>query len=579
MQLFALLKREFVTQLRRKKTFLLLILLVLCITPFMLDIWPSHYSSLRDSARTAQELLIIISILVGAGGVLFVPGIAATTLVSEREQNTWDMLSLTLIGQLKMVVSKLVYSIGLYVLLIIGIAPFAATVFFIVGIDLNYLVYTCYIIILGIITFASMGLLASAYQRTSTRAITHSYIYAVLNLGLGYLIIIVLYGLAYLLFDPEITRMSQLEGKMDVEESLWGSTFVMFIGTVGAIRGGLPVFYDTLLLYHSIMQVSIIVLSLYLTARRLARPVNVVIAPEKDKPAKKKLLSPASTSDFVAIPNMANPIRFREIHFGIAIKRKGYWIVFILMLIVSGVSAYCHFRVDMPMEEIFAITFCINLGLITLFTLTSMANIFTKESELKNLDMLKMTLIPPRAIVWGKLGAGIRIMNRLVLFSLAINSWFMLPMVFEHETNDWDYGKSLFCFFASHGTLWMCGVLCVMVGGLASVLCKKTPAAVVSSFVMVSMLYVGNALCIAGLVGNYAGAYKSWRWYNHVEGYIYIYGSPPLGLLFLQTQHPFRNHPEYYWGLQMLLYSSIVVALFFLIENYYRIRRYNNDNI
>ena len=576
MQLFALLKREFVTQLRRKKTFLLLILLALCIFPFMLEIWPSRYTSIRDSARTAQGLLMIMSLFVGAGVILFVPGIAATTLVSEREQNTWDMLSLTLIGQLKMVVAKLVYSIGLYVLLIIGIAPFAATVFFIVGVDVFSVLSTCYTISLGIITFASMGLMASAYQRSSTRAITHSYIYTALNLGLGYLIFIVLYGLAFMIFDPEITRMSQVESRLDIEATVWASSFAMFIGSVSTFMGGGFPNFNKLLLYHSIMQVSIITLSLYLTARRLARPVKVVIAPGKDKPAKKKLMSPVPTSDFVAIPNMANPIRFREIHFGIAMKRKGYWILLLLMMSVSGTLAYCHFRVDMPMDVIFAFTFCVNLGLVSMFTLTNMASIFTKETELKNLDMLKMTLISSRAIVWGKLGAGMRVMNRLVLFSLAANSWFLLPRFFNHESRDWSYKESFFSFWAGHGTLWLCGVLCVLFGGLASVYCKKTPAAVVASFGMVSMLYFGITFCLIAIIEN-GGFGGSWQTKQAIMEYIVVFTSLPIGLLFMQVEEPFRDAPFYYWSLQMLLYSIVAMVSYVLIQYYYLTRRYNKD--
>ena len=399
MGFFALLKREFITQLRRKKTLGLLLLITLGIFFCILDLWPSSGSNIQTSARRAQELLMIISLFVGGGAVLFVPGIAATTLISEREQNSWDMLSLTLIGPWKIVCAKLICSVGVYLLLIIGVAPFATSVFFIVGVDLFYVFYTYYIIVLGIITFASLGLMASAYQRTTTRAITHSYFYAAANLGLGYCIVFVCYAIVLMFLNPSISRISQLESAVNIPISF--STVVMFISSVDAFRGNMTSRYTVLFGYHTLMQLSTILLALYLTKRRITRPTDNVVASTKVKPTTNKIKWYRPTSAFIPIPTKMNPLRFREIRFGIAIKRKNYWAVLILMLFVSSMSAYSHFRLGMRMKEIFALTFCINLGLLTLFTLTSMANIFTKEAELKNLDMLKMTLLTPRAIVWG----------------------------------------------------------------------------------------------------------------------------------------------------------------------------------
>ena len=143
------------------------------------------------------------------------------------------------------------------------------------------------------------------------------------------------------------------------------------------------------------MQVIIIVVSLVLTWLRIRRPVNPPVAKKKKGvkgpviPGEPLPLPPG----FKPVPDAMNPILFREINWGIDIKKRIYVGFALVIGLIAAMMLYSHLKYDLEMQVILYTLISVNLGLLSLFSVSNFANIFTKGDELKNLDMLKMTLI------------------------------------------------------------------------------------------------------------------------------------------------------------------------------------------
>ena len=578
MAMTALMKREFVTQLRQRRVLLLLLVLCVCVGCCVVFNWAGYSATLRTTARSAREILMLIVLFVAGGMVVCIPGVAATTLVGEREQNTWDMLSTSLLGPWRIILGKMVYSIGTYALLVIGIAPFASSIFFMVGIDLYSTLYTWYILFLGMITYASLGLLASAYQRTTVRAVLHSYFYVAINLGLGYLVICLVYGMFVVWIDPSISRFSQLGGSvlMDVPESLFAMK--VFFNSLAAFVQGANTGFGQMVLAHTAIQLSTIVIALGLTYRRINRPVRPMVQKNAKRPKRSKktkrvrrLFSPPD--GFEPTPDTSNPIQFREQRFSLNFTTGARCLIGANALFLPMILSYCHWRLDMPMVLVMVYALIVNLIQMSFFALLGMATMFTKEDELKNMDMLKVTLLTPKALVWGKVSAGMYMVNRLAIINGMMMVWFMIPVLYDHyEGSRWSYIESLFIMFAGSVSLWMCGMICVVLGGLASVLSKKTASAIVLGLVLVFMVYFGNIGIIVMIIENMNRVYT---WDNFMINHLALVTSPVVGFLMIIDQKPFEDNMFPYWLFHVAVFSVKICIIYWLTYNHFRKHRYS----
>ena len=341
------------------------------------------------------------------------------------------------------------------------------------------------------------------------------------------------------------------------------STIAMISLSVGNISS--PMFStNDYLLNHTVMQVIIIAVSLVLTWLRIRRPVNPPVAKKKKGvkgpviPGEPLPLPPG----FKPVPDAMNPILFREIHWGIDIKKRIYVGFAVVIGLIAAMMLYSHLKYDLEMQVILYTLISVNLGLLSLFSVSNFANIFTKDDELKNLDMLKMTLITSHDIVSGKIQAGIRIINRLVLLNFCLTVGFLNPW-FDHKQSGWDYGDSLYAVFAGHGTLWMCGVLCVHVAAFASVMCKRTTTAVVTAYAIMGMLYIGNVI---GLAMMSLGSSPE---------EIIVFASPLLGFYLIPEINEFNDMPYLIWAIHTALYCGVSYFLYQMTQARYAAKRFN----
>ncbi len=554
MSILALMQRELRSMLRRVKTMILLVIMCSCVFMLTMEMWPSKsYETWFGIASMSKAYMSMVLGVSFFGACLFMPGITAPTLVIERETRTWDMLSLTLINPLGIIIAKMLSAVCVFLLMFIGMLPFLAVIFFLIGIDYVQILICLYVLFLIVMTSAALGLFASAYCNSTTRAISRSYVLMILNLGLGYLLVLLFYALVQFVLTKDPMTIENTFSSM----SPAFATFPMIYLSLMNIN--MPAFMgSSYLLEHTIMQVSIIVVALLLTWWRVRRPVRPPVA--KKKEGMRQLIVEGEPlplpPGFKPVPDRMNPVLFREIHWGLDIRKRVYAGFVLIMLLVSGSMLYSFSKYDMEIQGALYAIVSINLAMFSLFCVSNFANIFTKDDELKNLDMIKMTLITPRNIVWGKIRAGIRVLNRLVLISLCINAIFLNPY-FNHDHYSWTYAKSVYMMVAGHGTIWVCGMLCIQLAALASTLCKRTTTAVVSAYAMTGMMYFGFFMFI--MLFTRSGFPEE----------IGVFLSPLFGVYVIPEINEFKHSPYLFWSIHAALYCGIAFLIYHITLSWY----------
>ncbi len=162
----ALLKRELVVHLRRRSSGSGLIVLVglaiggiwiMTMTPF-----PRGMASMMFSGGLYIAYFV---------SLLLVPTVAAVSIASERQNQTLDLLQLTLLRASGIVIAKMLNAVGYFLLLCIGVLPVFGVVFFYVGVEIAQFLQGVAIILASTLAHAAIGVAASASQRSPMRAI------------------------------------------------------------------------------------------------------------------------------------------------------------------------------------------------------------------------------------------------------------------------------------------------------------------------------------------------------------------------------------------------------------------------
>ena len=111
-----------------------------------------------------------------SGCLLIVPALAGGSIAVEREKDTLEQLSLTLIRPTGLLAAKLVNAAGLFVLMVLGAMPVVATVFFSVGLDWRELAAALILVLSAAVLSGAVGLMCSAFFRRPVVALIASYL-------------------------------------------------------------------------------------------------------------------------------------------------------------------------------------------------------------------------------------------------------------------------------------------------------------------------------------------------------------------------------------------------------------------
>lgn len=370
----AVLRRELLTSLRARKSFLaqLVFVLILCAIAFLA--WPREQAQVAIQARLSRRLFDVFALGQLALISILAPVFSAGAMTMEKENRCTDLLFTTPMSPFTILLGKFLSSIVYLLCIIFSSLPVLSLCFVLGGVE-KIEVYALYVgLIVVAITFGMIGLTASTYFSRTHAALSVSYL--IVLPATTVFLLIAIYSKSYVSFT------------------------LLLLVVCGIV---LPVLVT-------------------MTLRRLAQPFSEVEASAEEENVQEQvglvlvpnafpdaLLAPRKRDDFM--PDGLNPVLDKELRS--EIFGRGTLLIRLIIQISAAVSiAFLPF----PFTELEPIYVSYLLAFIALVTPAFTCNSFTQERERGTFDLLLTTLVSPGDIITGKLLASIRCAGVLTLF-------------------------------------------------------------------------------------------------------------------------------------------------------------------
>lgn len=453
---FALVKRELIRSLRKVGSFIILLAFLILTFLIFASIYPAYPLQPMEMSRISGRLIGGITILLFILITLLIPGLAATSIVGEKEADTFDMLNLTLIKPGGIIFGKMISVVGFFILLTISIFPVMSVVFFLTGVDwVELSISLCWLIAYAFVC-AMIGIFCSTLGKKSSHAIFRSYEALFVHALLLPLLIYVAVGAASINHNPSPFLV-------------FTTALVLFIPdemSAGMRIGG--IFYQIVwgLLFY---WVSTLILRRPSAGQKVSseKPID-----EPKKLAERKYKFPYYLVDPLKrkkpISDDINPMFAKEYWWGISNRQTVMIRAFYISLIFYTIGAFASPLVYIISSAIFAPAM--------------LAGALTIEREAGNLDMLRMTLLKPKEIVMGKLYSG-----AISLLPFVVSAMIASIIAAAAKPN------SAVDHFTGFITLLACMTLSINLSLLASLLSLRTSSAVVLSYLFNFAAFAGIA--------------------------------------------------------------------------------------
>ncbi|MFC1734820.1 ABC transporter permease [Candidatus Hydrogenedentota bacterium] len=510
--MFALIRRELLRNLRTVSAFVCLVIYVGICTYTAIAIWPESGSYMATS-NAAKHLVMTLSGVMYAFCLLLVPTIASRAIVVEKEQDTYDLLRLTLISSYGLLVGKILNTLGSYLLFIIAAMPFFALGFFVVGFDWVQLTQLFGLIIATTISCGGIGVLCSAICKRSFSALVASYfltIFVVQFRPFFFIMPIMLFsrGASYQWLAPVLSPMMALVSIGQGGLSWW--QYACAIAVQFAITA-----FCCLIAAQVIKRppkaknVTPIGDAVTLKKRRRHFPFYLV-----DPLARKRTVKfgrfPMITKEY-----LAGSIRW----FSPAVRLSLY--VFIIWAMIMGVTIFYrgwgnyYWGADEFVTRII-------LLILTIPILT--ANLLTREYELHNIEMLRMTLLKPHQVMVGKFWAAWVSLSPVLLLILLS----CIPFFASRNTGEfWEFVLGILAVL-------QCAFIAINIVLFASVLVKKTSTAVILSYVLGFMVFAGGIIMLGAL----AVTFRSLRLLSYDD---FFFLASPIATFYIGAREEWHN--------------------------------------
>ncbi len=401
----AVMKRELLSGLRNPKPFyfltaLMVVMIVGLLFTFNVVYGNSFRQGMPLSVGDVRTIFMTFSMGLYLSAVLLVPPLAAVSICIEKQQDSFDLLSMTYIRPLALALAKLANVLGLYLLVVIATFPIVGVFFFFVGIDWNQFIISFTLTILSAISLASVGLLCSAWFYRTLPAIISTYILALATHG-GIVLILVL-----------LEEFAGIHLVSYIDEEL-AAVLIPLIGLGIASQGMVGLGSITFaLIYHGGMALVCLYMTL-LILRRPARPMQVntekIIDDQAELKARRKkfpyyLLDPRRRR--AIIPDGKNPMLAKELATGLLARSTlaiRIFYGFTIFSFVVSLMSITNYMYGGNADEMIGWSLFVSTILILFITPTLVATAMAKEWEWQNVDSLRCTLLTPREIALGKL--------------------------------------------------------------------------------------------------------------------------------------------------------------------------------
>ncbi len=559
----ALVRKELLTLLRRKRAVLMVALVVICAIFSTLAFWPDGYRT-SLGASTSRDLLAALAWVFMISSLLFIPSLAATSITAEKERQTYGQLRLTLISPAGILAAKLANVLGFFFLLMIGAMPIAGAIFFLVGIDWIAVATVFILVIVSAISCASAGVMCSAFFRKSATSVFVSYILMILLTGF-----------------PTIMFLALLVELRIFSPSGNAPLFIFYISSPQFVMGAsLYGSSGTSLAYTVLYQLAWSMIFLLLARRAIFRPPEPpkvdlrkpIDDPEVLEQRRKRfpfyLVDPLRRKK--CIESYRNPMLVKELRWGLTGRRT--WLIRIFYIFLIVYLALCvnfafwgGFGYSRQYFEALTVFMLVQIVATVVVAPAMLASSITKEHELGNMDFLRSTLLTPREIVMGKVAAGLINLAPMLLASFIVGLILLLFVSTQTAHNSGAFER-LFCGYV---TLATCTLLSLGICMFASLLAKRTSTSLMLGYLFSILIYAGFT-CIIFIIGEAYGARG-----NDLEG-LAAFFSPIFAYGCVPELRDWRNNTIFgmsiYWIFSMQMFAVLGVG--FLGLTSYGFKRY-----
>jgi len=513
--------------------------------------WPEQVRSMADMAQQARHLMSLECMALVIGLALAVPSIAAVSITAERDQEMLDQLRLTLISDRMILRGKAFAALAAALAFIIAVMPAFAMVQFSVGLDNVQIVQVLVYTILFARAMVHIGLACSAYFRRAITSLAASY------LLLAVIVILPLYlstRVATVLLNINITTPVAID-----IDNLPLSELAMQISPAIALRSitvsALPSIQFAILSGVQLLMSFIAIRIARWAFSRNAEPKSVrqtkLISDEQLLHARRKqfpyyLIDPMKPRQ--PITDDRNPMLVREYRWGVFQRAtwmvRGTYVSFIASFLLFAITAL-PFQSSAVVNSIVVV-----VTILTLAIPATLGNAFTKEREMGNFDMLRMTLLAPREILAGKVLGGL---GTIAPCLIAILLGATIGNIFNIE-----YYTTVICGFI---TIGVCTVLIASASLLASIVAKRTSTAVTAGAVL-SLIYLVGLIPVVYVVSILAFAGTGVRLGNIAAGTLLLRNIVSPIHAYIMVFDTYRVVGN--WGLPLGTYTwvlSLIVSL------------------
>jgi len=580
----ALIRRELLETLRRRRAFLFLALVCGLSLLAVLVAWPDDTTRMYAGGLAAESLMKALLFALMLTGLLVVPGLAGSAIVSEKVNDSYDQLHLTLIRPSGVLFAKLANVLGVYVLLAIAILPLGGVLFFLVGIEWQDCLYSAALVFSIVLSCAAGGLMCSALSQRAIPAIVASYTTMIACTGLPSVIFAACMeslfehtGIEWFGFlDSLLAGLSWVNAPSGYTG--FSAEFLLWVLCPPMLLFGESRFIvrEYAFLVSIVLQLLAALVFLKTTAFVLARPPRPpkvraerpiddrTVLEQRRKNFPFYLIDPLRRKEQIA--DGRNAFLVKEIRWGLlgratALTRFFYASLLLNLLgvplITIVMGANDNFSVACGAAASMILTLAIAPALL--------ANALIKEEEEGNFDMVRMTLLSPWKILSGKLQAGA--MN--VLF-LLVPAMVVLLLVGASESAGWaDWTPVTITFFAAP-TLLVCALVSLAASMYCSLRARSTGAAVTASYALSGFLLVGLAVmaCFAYVMSRYTGPDRAYLFFRPIEAFdsseVTVF-SPWIAFLrmFGERKAPLHVGP---WLASLAIFTLVAAALLLCVS-------------
>ena len=441
--------RELLVNLRSTRAFVLQLVYVSFLGVVVYFAWPSEGKLV--SADLSQRLFDIFFLGQFFLVALVAPSFAAGSITGEKERKTYEMLLASPLSPSSILIGKLLSSLTYLVLLIVSSLPLMILCFLLGGILLSEIARAYLILILAAGTFGLLSLACSSYFSRTSSALVVSYL-VILPLAVTTI---------------TLTRSKDILLRDFVSIAVLPPWCLAIWALVAMLLG-----------------------------RRLLYPPDVgsggsdVIDEEQEKKYAigvvidrdlfpDKLFAPAKRTDLM--PDGTNPVLDKELRSEIFSQGT------LMLRVVIQVSML----LSIPLMAILLFLRPENAGYYVAYVLTFnmlvgpvfSAGSITQERERQTLNLLLTTLLTPGQIVFAKLLAALRV-STVLTFLLTEQLWLAYLLIPELRDRFWTLGVFLAIIATTCLATSTIGLLC-------SALSRKTSVALVMTYMVLLVLFVG----------------------------------------------------------------------------------------